>query len=410
MNFEPTYNEKSWYTHHDPKPPKDYNPYNDNPSVIEEVCKENAGRLGGTSPLSWESPQAFGMRRAYEDTLIKSSTLTMVKNTGGSVSLILLLVLLLMNSLSSAATGFLTIISEQYTNLFAFALMALQYVALFPIVFYIATVGNKNKSLTYFKKTQISKFYTFRWIIIILGITYATAIVFNLLFTALESLGIHTNDLSSPLPTTNIERIVFGITVVILAPIFEEILFRGILLTKLSRYGGWFAAITTGVLFGLFHQNTQQLFFATAFGILAGFITLRAKSIYPSLIAHICLNGYSFLTTLLLSFADNGAEYVAGATDSLEGSAALIGAIGILDLLLFVVIIIGIIMLIVEATTNKSQFALPKSDSGLRIGEKFLSFALHPLSLVLFLVIISNIITYSFLDMEAMLQSLEQMA
>lgn len=410
MNFQPQYNEKPWFTHHDQKPQKDYNPYTDTPSVIEEVCTENASRLGGTSPLSWETPQTFGMRRAQEDILIKSSTVNKVKDAGGAVSLVLLILLLLMNSLSSAAVGFLSVISEQYVNLFTFALMALQYVALFPIAFYIATVGNKNKSLTFFKKTQVSKFYSFRWIVIMLGITYATAIVFNILFTLLESLGLHVNDLSSPLPTTALERILFGIAVVILAPLFEEILFRGILLTKLSRYGGWFAAITTGVLFGLFHQNTQQLFFATAFGIFAGFIALKSKSIYPSLIAHMCLNGYSFITTLLLSFTENGEEFMAGTTTALEGSAALIGAIGVFDLLLFALIIVGVVMLIVEAATNKQQFALPKSDSGLRLGEKFLAFILHPLSLVFLFIILSNIITYSFLDLEELLASLEQMA
>lgn len=408
MNYNPNFPEKPWYKHRDPKPPKDYNPYTENDSVIAQVCKENADKLGGAEKQEWESIEAYSLRRAKEDIVIKSATLNKLKELGGAVSFVILLLLLMINSLASTSVGFLEIIPQAYHNLFSFILIFLQYALFFPVIFYIATVGKNNKTLTYFKKPSASKFYIFRWVVISFGITYGVAIIFNALFELLKALGLHINNLSTPLPIGVTENIFYGLAVVVLAPICEEILFRGILLSKLKRFGGWFAVITTGVLFGLFHQNHQQLFFATAFGIIAGFIALRTNSVIPSVIAHVCLNGYLFISGLFLTFTDNHVEYSADPSIALKGPSVILAIIGVLNILSIVITVISIAMLVTEIITNKSQFSLSRGDSGLRNGEKILAFLSNPLTIVLLLIIVSNIITYSFMDVEGILSTLEE--
>lgn len=59
----------------------------------------------------------------------------------------------------------------------------------------------------------------------------------------------------------------------IFAPIFEEILFRGLLLRSFQPYGKKFAIFASAVLFGLYHGNIIQTPFAVVFGLLLGYVT-----------------------------------------------------------------------------------------------------------------------------------------
>ena len=58
----------------------------------------------------------------------------------------------------------------------------------------------------------------------------------------------------------------------ILAPIGEEILFRGLILQGLRPYGNKTAIFVSALLFGLFHGNLTQTPFAFAVGLVLGFV------------------------------------------------------------------------------------------------------------------------------------------
>lgn len=59
---------------------------------------------------------------------------------------------------------------------------------------------------------------------------------------------------------------------VLLAPISEEILFRGLILRSLSPYGNRFAIVASAFLFGMFHGNLVQMPYAFALGIVLGYV------------------------------------------------------------------------------------------------------------------------------------------
>ena len=61
----------------------------------------------------------------------------------------------------------------------------------------------------------------------------------------------------------------------ILAPIAEEILFRGYVLRKLRPYGKRFAIWGSAILFGLFHGNLLQTPYAVLMGLLLGYVTVE---------------------------------------------------------------------------------------------------------------------------------------
>ena len=61
----------------------------------------------------------------------------------------------------------------------------------------------------------------------------------------------------------------------VLAPVWEELLFRGYLLRTLRPFGKRFAILTSAVLFGLFHGNLLQTPYALLMGLLLGYVTVE---------------------------------------------------------------------------------------------------------------------------------------
>ena len=86
---------------------------------------------------------------------------------------------------------------------------------------------------------------------------------------------------------------------VILAPIFEELIFRKLLLNKLRRFGDLPAILLTGLAFGLFHFNLMQFFYASVLGFLFAYITIRSNTIVYSVILHMMNN---FIGTVIAFF------------------------------------------------------------------------------------------------------------
>jgi membrane protease YdiL (CAAX protease family) len=82
-----------------------------------------------------------------------------------------------------------------------------------------------------------------------------------------------------------------GIVVAVVAPIVEELTFRGLGYSLLARYGRWAAIIGTGLAFGLAHGLVQAFPFLAAFGIGLAYLRSRVESVYPGMIVHGLFNG-----------------------------------------------------------------------------------------------------------------------
>lgn len=82
------------------------------------------------------------------------------------------------------------------------------------------------------------------------------------------------------------------ITIGILAPIVEEVLFRGIILQGLINYGykKWYALIFASFIFAILHINFLQIISAFILGMIIGWIYLDSKSLIFSIILHIINN------------------------------------------------------------------------------------------------------------------------
>lgn len=59
------------------------------------------------------------------------------------------------------------------------------------------------------------------------------------------------------------------------APIFEEIIFRGVVLRSVEPFGKKFAIFASALLFGIYHGNLIQIPFAFAVGLVLGYVTVE---------------------------------------------------------------------------------------------------------------------------------------
>lgn len=86
------------------------------------------------------------------------------------------------------------------------------------------------------------------------------------------------------------------ITVCILAPIFEEILFRGILFRGMLQYGmnPVVAILTSSILFGMAHMNPWQFLGAGVLGAVFAYVYYRTKSLWICVVLHALNNTVSY--------------------------------------------------------------------------------------------------------------------
>jgi membrane protease YdiL (CAAX protease family) len=86
------------------------------------------------------------------------------------------------------------------------------------------------------------------------------------------------------------------VVVALVAPIVEELTFRGLGFTLLdSRFGRWPAIVLVGVVFGLAHGLVDALPPLIVFGACLAYLRSRTASVYPGMILHASYNSLVLL-------------------------------------------------------------------------------------------------------------------
>jgi membrane protease YdiL (CAAX protease family) len=80
--------------------------------------------------------------------------------------------------------------------------------------------------------------------------------------------------------------VVNALVIAIVAPVVEELTFRGLGYSLLARYGRWTAILLVGVAFGLAHGLVQAFPLLAAFGIGLAYLRSRVDSVYPCMVVH----------------------------------------------------------------------------------------------------------------------------
>jgi membrane protease YdiL (CAAX protease family) len=92
----------------------------------------------------------------------------------------------------------------------------------------------------------------------------------------------------------------FFVTVAVVAPVVEELVYRGLGYSLLAPYGALTAIAVTGILFGASHGLVVALPILTVFGLAVGWLRMKTNSVYPSMLLHGVFNGVALIVSVAL--------------------------------------------------------------------------------------------------------------
>ena len=126
------------------------------------------------------------------------------------------------------------------------------------------------------------------------------------------------NSLDEILSTTPTWLII--LSVVFLAPIVEEIIYRKIFIDCLGGMGESWAILFSAVAFGFMHSNLYQFFYAFAVGIVFGYVYVRTRDVRYTIAMHMILNFFGSVVTIPVAEA---AEKQAQMSEALASGAVI---------------------------------------------------------------------------------------
>jgi membrane protease YdiL (CAAX protease family) len=170
----------------------------------------------------------------------------------------------------------------------------IQFLLIGLIVYAIAGLGNRRELFALRRPTS---WWLAAGIAVCIGIGMAvlTVILGPLLHPGREQ-GV-TPDVWQPSHAA--EYVANGIVICIVAPIVEELTFRGLGYSLLVRYGKWTAIILVGAAFGLAHGLVQAFPFLAALGAGLAYLRSRVDSVYPGMIVHGLFNAVALTVAVL---------------------------------------------------------------------------------------------------------------
>jgi len=92
--------------------------------------------------------------------------------------------------------------------------------------------------------------------------------------------------------------VAFFLVVTVLAPVVEELTYRGLGISVLEPWGAALAVVVTGVLFGAAHGLIVGLPILAFFGIVVGWLRVRTNSVLPGIMLHATFNGIALIAAI----------------------------------------------------------------------------------------------------------------
>lgn len=206
------------------------------------------------------------------------------------------------------------------------------YILPFPILYYLMkkikaqTLEKQNLSLKTFL-LYLSITFTLMWLGNIIGLAITVAIG-----SAFQT------EIANPVQNLiNSSDIWLNLILIsIFGPIFEEILFRKFLIDRTIKYGARVSIIISAVIFGFFHGNIYQFFYAFLLGGFFAYVYIKTGKIIYTMALHIIVN---LMGSVISLFVVKSAEALVSNTYGLADLAT----VSIYILFLFSTLLFGIV-------------------------------------------------------------------
>ena len=279
--------------------------------------------------------------------------------------------------------------SKSYADILSISAYAVQYLVVVPLcllVFKIFDPDHEIRIKERLIKPNVSTKQLLRWIVMCFGLIYASSYLNSFFFLLVQSVsGVELQAVDFSANPTFLGVLSNIIAMTILAPFYEEFLFRGALLSNARRIGSWSAVFAVGISFGLWHGSYSQILYAAVMGTCAAFLVEKTGSLFSSLLLHICINSIGAVQSIFLGFLDfdelqktlseNDFSYISAHKGAFMG--LIIPAV-----IVFILMICGIVIFVKEIRHHTETFALPERHTEISVKKKVGLYFTAPIAVI----------------------------
>ena len=177
----------------------------------------------------------------------------------------------------------LVIESHIFRHIYMFRIY--RWILSLPIIYYFVKTYKKYEYFKTNEKLNVKGFNTYFALVFFIGN------LCNLLIISMFKF-------KGRMPLINEPLFIDVIMAVFVAPILEEIVFRGVIMNNLRKYGIKVALIINSLLFGLSHYNVEMIIPAFLTGIIFSYVACK-YSIKYSILIHFFINAITKISQVL---------------------------------------------------------------------------------------------------------------
>ena len=179
-----------------------------------------------------------------------------------------------------------TLVIDSYIFRHIYMFRIYRWILSLPIIYYFVKTYNKYEYFKTNEKLNVKGFNTY------FALAFFIGNLCNLLIISMFKF-------KGRMPLINEPLYIDVIMAVFVAPILEEIVFRGVIMDNLRKYGIRVAIIINSLLFGLSHYNIEMMVPAFLTGIIFSYIAYK-YSIKYSILIHFFINAVTKISQVLI--------------------------------------------------------------------------------------------------------------
>ena len=177
------------------------------------------------------------------------------------------------------------------------------YIILIPLILLFIRVDgslDRMKEMLKFGSTKRALILLLGIPIVVTIIDFVLTMVYGIAWFGIFGEPSTNTDLGTSWESSTVDIALLFLSVAIVTPIVEELMFRGYILDAINRkHSDWTAIIWSSILFGLIHIDSFVVGQAFMGGIIYGWIRVRTGSLLPSIAGHMMWNMLALMLTYL---------------------------------------------------------------------------------------------------------------
>lgn len=203
----------------------------------------------------------------------------------------------------------------------------LSYMLSLTVPFFIYAICIKIPVSAYLPFKRVSAKLVMAAVFASLAVSAVANYSADAIYIVLSNMGLPFYEATVALPGNIIGIVLYVINVSVVAAVFEEMAFRGVVMQSLRRFGDGFALICSSILFAMIHVTPISMPHAFMMGLIIGYFVLFTGSIHVGMIIHFVYNLSTLIIAQLATFdyrIGNVIYFAVRVAFTLAGIAALV--------------------------------------------------------------------------------------